>query len=127
MKVKVYHCQAKDEHGRSAWEGFQFPADYKHVGTIEVKTDEVWRVFELTNHTGMSWTINSEVVELPDGPQQRSTSVNDAIMLPSGSVHRCLPCGWGPLQVDTPLLCAYHKDVRPYDGPIPLLPGDLNP
>lgn len=77
MKFQVWHKDNPAFLGASDADRAAFPAGYTHVA--DVTTDDIGRVFELTNHIDKSWTQNPEVE--PKGTHQlRSTSVGDVIV-----------------------------------------------
>ena len=76
MTYRVWHRQPQD---RLDPKPTVFPTDYTQVATVE--TDDIGRVFQLTNHIDHNWWENPEVTWYT---QSRSTSVGDVIEGPAG-------------------------------------------
>lgn len=64
---------------------------YRLVGAIF--TDDLERLFELTNHIDGDWTMNPACKVVGVG-QQRSTSVGDVVMDKHGIFWLCARVGW---------------------------------
>jgi len=82
---KVYHVN--DDHFR--YRDGVFPDDYDLVATVE--SEDLERVFYLTNHVESSWTDNSGVEA--HSPPHRSTSMGDVVVTEEGTF-RCEMIGW---------------------------------
>jgi len=96
MQYIVWHANEPNwGHGQKP----AFPEEYKRVAVVT--SDGIDDVFRITNHIEDSWTKNPEVNSLPDGPQQRSTSVGDVVeeFRPDGKKFYCDNFGWGELTV----------------------------
>jgi hypothetical protein len=63
----------------------------EYVFAAYVESDNLEKVFELTNHIHADWTKNEGVqAQSP----QRSTSVGDLVRLPDGKWYYCDMAGW---------------------------------
>lgn len=56
------------------------------------------RAFGYTNSIDELWTKNFEDKDLPDGPEQRSTSTSDIIQV-GDKYYICMMCGWEKVKV----------------------------
>ncbi len=84
---KVYHT--KEFGNRDA----AFPADFDLVATVA--SEDLERVYFLTNHIDSPWTDNSSVEAV--GDSHRSTSVGDVVVNEEGTF-LCDICGWKELE-----------------------------
>jgi len=67
--------------------------EYKAVALVDVPSID--DVFRATNHITEDWTTNPEIVALPNGRGQRSTSVGDMVTdLTTNISYRCASVGW---------------------------------
>jgi len=71
----------------------QWPEGYRQVA--ETETDELGKVFELTNTIDSDWWLNEGVKSLV-GPC-RSSSVGDVVVTSDGKTWRCEMVGWEEL------------------------------
>jgi len=85
--IKVYHGK---NFGQMALKQTQWPADYELVATV--KTDDLEKAFELTNHINSIWMQNPDVTAEPG--QHRSTSVGDVMVDESARTWQCGDFGW---------------------------------
>lgn len=63
---------------------------YEHVANVD--TDDMGKVFELTNNIDKPWTENTGVTVIGD-KRKRSTSVGDVVLGDDG-LHLCARFGW---------------------------------
>ena len=79
MRYEVWHRQAPTfgENNPRLLQ-LDFPKGFVLVAVVDVADEHA--VFTVTNHVQHAWTTNPEVVELPRGVGQRSTSVGDVIV-----------------------------------------------
>ena len=93
---RVYHVKSEKFGNRVEGE-VVFPDDFKLVAFVP--TEDLERVFGLTNHVDSAWTDNPSVV--PVDPPHRSTSVGDVVVTEDG-VFKVAICGFHPLEAETP-------------------------
>jgi hypothetical protein len=78
---RVYHKTTPTFFDNDAVDLDIFPSGFTLVAVVE--TDEVGRVFQLTNHIDSNWTKNPEVCPMTPAAragQVRSTSVGDVVV-----------------------------------------------
>lgn len=79
MRYEVWHRYAPTFTENNPRElQLSFPTGFYKVAVVEAEHEGA--VFGLTNHIHHSWTENPEIVALPNGDRQRSTSVGDVIV-----------------------------------------------
>lgn len=67
-----------------------FPDDFQLVA--ECETNDLERIFALTNHIDEEWWLNEGVKK--QIPKPRSTSCGDVVVLDGGKVCMCSELGW---------------------------------
>jgi hypothetical protein len=91
-----YHNHIDSNFGDSDGPDFE---QYKAVALVDVP--ELHQVFQATNHIDSNWTENAEVVALPNGKGQRSTSVGDIVVdLSTNTSYICASFGWDEIIVE---------------------------
>ena len=93
---RVYHVKSEKFGSRVEGE-VVFPDDFKLVAFVP--TEDLERVFGLTNHVDSAWTDNPSVV--PVDPPHRSTSVGDVVVTEDG-VFKVDICGFKELDAEAP-------------------------
>lgn len=84
--AEVFHDKVFDP----SWRNRTFPDDF--VKVAETETDDLEDVFYLTNHVNCAWWENEGVRRI--GPECRSTSSGDVVVLKDGTVMVCRTIGW---------------------------------
>jgi len=98
----LYHNHIDSTYGDSEGPDFE---EYKAVALVDAESID--NVFRATNHIEEDWTYNDEIVALPQGHGQRSTSVGDIVTdLSTNISYRCASVGWDEIEVHLSVLTA---------------------